>query len=536
MAPQNEDSIFLRHRHGSPLLIKPDIKSKVSDLLQQLRENDDHNAVFRAAINDIQDGNGRGIHPESTWANATKELFERFERYYGRPISQAVKDALLGLLELLVEGDDDARFDWDKVRQHLIDNLETLSPLTDRSFVTGGSEVWRGEDGKYYYEDEEMGVVEITGLKTPAEEAIQFYTNDIQMKYGRLYYVLRYIALFDIAYEYIYSRNDFPDSLGCALFDNDGSTNYLDWQWQIPIPFDYVPFQWYPRSPYSNPDWLGSDLVMRLPYPNTQPRESVLPNPPTNEMVEKWKEAFFGYKWQVEVPLASNILMGEGVEEYFDFMDRKVRVVNGNAFIQPLVIVPANEDGVDDGIEIARKFLSALNLKHNIALSEQLISVQQIRLQPWFRQTRMSIFEQIDPQYALPHDDFTQYSDKKWYALALMREAIASNSIYYAFLNYYKVIELISGDVKTWINSNIERVCQEASYDWYQTHVTDGDIDDPGHYLHKTERVAIAHAEYGYQGQGGNIHNPDNPADWRRTQEDLPVIRALAKDIIKGLS
>ena len=71
MAPQDEDSIFLRHRHGSPLLIKPDIKSKVSDLLQQLRENDDHNAVFRAAINDIQDGNGRGIHPESTWANAT---------------------------------------------------------------------------------------------------------------------------------------------------------------------------------------------------------------------------------------------------------------------------------------------------------------------------------------------------------------------------------------------------------------------------------------------------------------------------------
>jgi hypothetical protein len=530
-----EDSIFLRHRHGAPLLIGSDIKDKVSEILLLLRQNDDHKAVFRDVIKDIRDGSGMGVHPDSTWYQATRELFMRYERYYDSPLAMPSKEALMGLMELLVR-DGDVRLSWDEIRSYLIDNLEALSPLSNRSLIWGDREVYRGGDGKYYYEDSEYGTVEVTGVKTPAEETLQFYTNDIQMRYGRLYYILRYIALFDIAYEYRHNNADFPKQLSCTMYDNDGSTNYLDWQWQMPIPFDFVPFQWHPRSPFSNPDWLGSDLVMHLPYPNAQPRESVLPNPPTNEMINNYNEGFSGYKYQLEIPLQSNILISTEPEVYFDFLDRKVRLVNGNAFIQPILMVPCNDDDGSDGLMVARKFMSAINIEHEIVLSEQLRSLQQRRIQPWFRQPRMGIFQIIDPEYALPHD-IASYSDKKWQALAFMREGVSSNSIYYSFLNYYKVVELCnkgnSDKAQAWINKNIERVCTEKGIDWYQKKVVEGGEEDPGFYLHKTERVAIAHAEYNFKGKF--THSPDDPTDWQRTEVDIVVMKALAKDIVESL-
>lgn len=532
------DSVFIRYRNGSLLLIEPNIKEKVSELIPTLEEDKDYAAAFRSIIKNIDDGNGAGIHPDSTWFNAARELYHTYERYDGNPVPENTQKALLGLFKLLAEGTPRTRLDWDKVRTYLIDNIADLSPMPERYLATfDGYEVKRDDDGTYYYDDEKDGRIEISGLKTPAEETLQFYTNDTQMKFGRLYRILHFVALFDISYEYLHSPSDFPEKLSCTLYDNNGDTNYLDWQWQMPTPFDFVPMQWHPRSPFSNPDWLGSDLVARLPFPNSEPNKPILPNPPSNESLKNWQEAFSAYKWQLELPLISNILVGEEPEEYFDFFDRKVRWVNGNAFVQPMLIVPCNDDDGNDGIEIARKFLSILNIEHEVALSEQLTSLQRLRYLPWFRQTRITVFQMINPDYAIPREDYTKYSKKKWYALAFMREAISSNSIYYSFLNYFKVIELANkGDLdktRNWIDANIERVCKAKNIDWYEENMTKQGRTDAGFYLAKTERTAIAHAEYNFQGK--NTHNPDDPKDWRRTRDDLVVIRELAKDILSTL-
>lgn len=527
--------IFIRYRSGVTV-IEPNIKTKVAELIPLIQENNANPVPFLRRHIKYTTVTEYGVDDSSTWDAAVLELYTSYERYDGNPVPEGTKRAILGLLKLLIIGDDNIRLDWDSIRAYIIENIEQLAPMPDRSFIHEGEEVSRDKDGIYYYIDEEMGRVEVNGLKTPPEEMLEYYTNETQRRYGRLYHILRFIALFDIAYEYAHNPADFPDKLSCTLYDNNGETSYLEWQWQMPTPFDFVPMQWYPRSPFSNPDWLGSDLVMHLPFPNANPREPIVTTAPTHQDVENWRNAFAGYKWQIEIPISSNVLIGDSSEEYFDFFDRKVRWVNGNAFVQSMLIVPGNDDDGADGIEIARKFLSVMNLGHDVKLSEQLISQQQPRFLPWFRQTRMGVFEKFDERFILPADDYKKYSIKKWYALAFIREAVSSNSIYYSFLNYFKVVELANtakdtSKAKQWINANVERVCKEKNLDWYNRVVVDGGEKDPGRYLSKTERTAIAHAVY--TDKGAKTHSPDDPVDWKRTQEDLIVMRALARDILK---
>jgi len=537
-----KEGLFLRYNSGGLLFIKTDIKQKIAKLIAALEKDGDHNKVFGNIISNIPSQSGVGIHTESTWYQAARELFRRYERYSSEPIKEISKQALIGLFKLLVADNEKATFDWDIIRQYLIDNLDDLCPVDPSRFLTfDGNEVERDEDGTYYYEENGQTVT-VQGLRTPVEEKIAFYTNDAQMQYGRLYSVIKFIALFDIAFEYDNHREHFPDKLSCVLYDNSGTdTSYLAWNWNFPTPFEYVPFKWTPRSQFSNPDWLSADFIMHLPFASEPATQTIVPIMPSGTAAAQWEEAFKGYKRQLEIPVVSNVLLGEEPEVYFEFMGRKVRWVNGNAFTQPIVLVPCNEEDGSDGIEIARKFMSLVNMQHEVELSERLISVQHLRYLPFYKSLRMPTFLMVDPTYVLPQDDTTQYSNKKWYALAFLREAVNSRSIYYAFLCYYKIIELAqngdSGKVKAWINNNVEQVCSDKNLNWYDKVIKPKGLD-AGYYLHKTERVAIAHAEYTDTNTTTTptTHNPDDPEDYWRTQNDLVVIRVLARAVLATIT
>lgn len=535
----NRDELFLRYRNGGRIFAKSNIKQVIKSLIPDLQSNVDHNLVLRQHIRNIPDQSGAGIHPESTWPQALRELFHRYERYSSEPVAPNTKRSIIQVLEILCDGSGNKRLDWDRIRDYIATNIEDLAPTYPGRFLTiEGFQVQRNEDGEYFYENNGQTIF-IQGIRTPIEEKFAFYTNDAQNGYGRLYALLRFIALFDIAYEYTHHRDNFPEKLACVLYDNSGTdTAYLAWDWNMPTPFEYVPFQWRPRSQYSDPEWLSSDLIMHLPFASEPESTTIVPILPDGDAASKWREAFEGYARQVEIPVISNVLLGDEQEVYFDFMDRKVRWINGNAFLQPLIVVPSSSSNGNDGIEIARKFLSVLNLTHEIKLSERLISVQQVRYLPFFKDLRMPVFQMIDPDYALPFDDVSGYSEKKWFALAFLREATSSNSVYYAFLNYYKIIELAkngnAGRVKSWINNNVERVCTEKNISWYTDFNASGETN-PGLYLHKTERVAIAHSDYRFNGTR-TTHNPDSPEDYNRTMKDLAAIKVLAKDILGSLS
>jgi len=108
-------------------------------------------------------------------------------------------------------------------------------------------------------------------------------------------------------------------------------------------------------------------------------------------------------------------------------------------------------------------------------------------------------------------------------ALGLYREGMSVNSVPFAFLSYFKVLNVYHGGgagQKNWINRNLQHL-------WYKPAVdrltalqrTEADI---GKYLYEEGRCAVAHAH------GDPLVNPDNYVDRRRMQDDLWLMKELA--------
>ncbi len=115
---------------------------------------------------------------------------------------------------------------------------------------------------------------------------------------------------------------------------------------------------------------------------------------------------------------------------------------------------------------------------------------------------------------------------KARWSLAFYREGLSIQQVPYAFLSFYKIINILrrSGkDQKAWINGKIdaavalERIRAKPRLDALRK--TGADI---GEYLYESGRCAIAHA-----GHGVTV-DPEDPRDLRRLADDLPLMKALA--------
>jgi len=108
-------------------------------------------------------------------------------------------------------------------------------------------------------------------------------------------------------------------------------------------------------------------------------------------------------------------------------------------------------------------------------------------------------------------------------ALGLFREGMTVNSAPFAFLSFFKVLNIRHGGgagQKDWINQNLKHL-------WYSPAIerlnelqkTENNI---GKYLYEEGRCAVAHAH------GNPIVNPDNYIDKRRMEYDLNLMKELA--------
>jgi hypothetical protein len=113
-------------------------------------------------------------------------------------------------------------------------------------------------------------------------------------------------------------------------------------------------------------------------------------------------------------------------------------------------------------------------------------------------------------------------------AFAFYREGLASNSVYYSFLSFYKIVELLSGPGKkvcAWINSQSKNIrCEENHLNQIMASTNLGD------YLWDLGRCAIVHV--GLEG-GKKIVNPSDEKDFFRLSRDLPIIKELARIAIE---
>ncbi len=119
--------------------------------------------------------------------------------------------------------------------------------------------------------------------------------------------------------------------------------------------------------------------------------------------------------------------------------------------------------------------------------------------------------------------------DRSLLALALFREAQSINNAPYAFLGFFKVLNILfrtGNDQKAWINSNINSI-QDYSASKRLLKLQDLH-EDLGEYLYVQGRCAVAHAF------NDPVADPDKPEDIQRLSEDLSVIKELAAIAIES--
>ncbi len=183
----------------------------------------------------------------------------------------------------------------------------------------------------------------------------------------------------------------------------------------------------------------------------------------------------------------------------------------------------------DTGGTILSRFLSRLAWSHNSGAWEIFLSGSNSPAAPGRLGSGTygrSGFATVDPPHCIYLPSAAQ--PEADLALALYREAMSVNSDPFAFLSFYKVLNILhatSAQHKKWINENLNTMQDSLALERLKAlRLTHADI---GEYLHVQGRCAVAHAH------GPPLVNPDTNIDKRRLRDDLPLIKALAAIFIE---
>lgn len=528
---KTEKGLFLRYRHGTKLIIQPNIKAKLHDLAVKLEKAPDYKELFRETILPINDGSGYGIHPDSTWEYCAREIFEMYERD-NQPVSSSKRLALISLLKLISDRRS-VKTKWNEIKTFVLDKIEELSFWDEysshRPFF---KHIKRDKKGNYYQMESGQKVI-VLGVKTQEEEKFEFIANDCAFR--KIKNILKLVALVDIADEYKYRPEDFSPDMVCVIPESDYSLFTLSWQWHIPSRYDYYPIGWRPRSCYSDTEWLSSDLVASYAAKAgfTPPPETPIVNPEINSNT---KSIFENYPYKLIIALKTGVVMVEEplgdkeiTEAPFQFFGRTIIWQNGNKFVYPNLIVPCVKEDMTDGMEIAHKFISLIVKQ----AGQPIVKITSIGLPASGTAgiTQPRTFSSLGLQRRYVQTDLQEnLSNNQWVAYALYKEGVNADSDFYAFLSFYKIVELAfkgrGGKISSWIDSNIDKITQSTDAKWKQEVLQKGETASA--HLYTSDRCAIAHFQ---DDTRGVPTNPDDLNDLRKIQRDLPIARALANEI-----
>jgi hypothetical protein len=525
---ENTPTIFVRFRSGNRLDVEPDIAQKIRDIRNQLLANRDHRVVFRDKIIRSHDITPNTIQPECTWYAAVKEIFDAFENR--EPISDELRLLLLNLLELLGKRRD-IKNRWPQIRSFLLENIDRLTSWDENRSLENlmHREVQRDRNGKYYTLENGQRI-EIIGLKTLPEEKYERIADAATNPYRPLGKILRLISLIDIAAHYLNNPSVFSNSVVCSLPENDYDTAFSHWRWYGLNGADWVPVPWQlPNSAVSNPEWLATDLLLKYSesaglLPNYEPQQIV-----SDDSLAKYQATFLRFTRSYEVSLDTDLYIGPDKDYYFDFEDRTVRWVNGTNFMRPVLTVPCDEE-YPEGQAIAKRFLSVLVKETGMPIVELFSVGVPRRYDPTIVSPRTNGGLQLEGQ-GLITDDTATYSPTRWTALGLYQEGVNAKSPYYAFLSFYKIIELAfnrnANQIKTFINTNIAPLTSRMGSNWMQETLANGKT--AYNHLYGSRRCAVAHIS----ATGQPIIDPNNSDDYLMFDKDLPIIRGLVDELFR---
>jgi len=238
-------------------------------------------------------------------------------------------------------------------------------------------------------------------------------------------------------------------------------------------------------------------------------------------------------KYSLCVPIDTQCKIGESETTEITFDGVKFTWINGNDKTYPKIIIPINSNpneynyAKSPELALVSRFLTMLAAKVHIRL----------RIHEHHRYLILGnnygdLLPRLQGEYLVSLDEVPKESASSeilQMALSLYREAINSNSVFYSFLNYFKIVELSFNslsrrekprEIKKFIDQNIEAAIKE--YPWaLQSKIAMKQLPT-GDEIYKLYRCSIAHAS------ATEMRNPDAPEDFYQVALCIEIITALA--------
>lgn len=549
---------FVRFRYGTELKITPNIKESLKRFVTEYREHSD--GAFGSLITDIADGSGAGISKESTWFQAVRELFDHF-REYPTDVQVSVKSQYIDVLQILSNAASSEQA-WEGVKGYFESNMDALSlwQFSHQRLLLMRTNSYRDEDGNVYdhetMDGEEVEVQVIDG-RTLAEARYGYITNSIYSKYGSVGLLLRLCRLVFIENSLANQTDDY--ALVKFIMSEDGYNSwFLQGHWQVNAAKFARMIKWHPKDYFTDLSWLESDLSLVVAKSaDAQAQKTTHPNAPviTEESNQKlYQRSIEGYSLQYEVALDTTLFISGENDElpdeiFVEFEGRLIRWVNGSLYRCPVLIIPTNDSTYKDAIQIAKRFVSLIIFENPYISIREITNVgHPANYYPaMIQQPRLPSITTIAAEWI--NNTATATTQNAWSALSFYKEAKNSDSVFYQFLNYYKIVQRAflrpngsedGNACVSWIDQELRALSQDRDVnnlinDTQALNSAQGTSLSVGTYLQHTFKDAVSHVgvldrrvRSGYP-----TISPDNLPDQHRYQNAIAVMERLARKTIE---
>ncbi len=514
-----EASPFVRYDHGTPLYPPNNLYESAEVVLERLRTQE-ISLTFDQLIEKGSYRGNYGVLPHSTWFAVLGSFFHY--RTGDKPDVSGWMDLCIEALKLMVRRPHQAA--WSDLREFLRENIDDITGWTTswRREHSERLKILADEEGNYYRRDPDGILIRILGdgARTLQETRIDFATDQILRSYGFAHQFLALFALFAVTDDFAVNRSACPPAMKAQITGMEHGR--IGHGWHFVFQERTRSFRWRPISNLCDALWLGSDLLATMT--DTLQVDYYRKRMETRTADDIWMSN--SAKYQIDFVVDSAVRVGNQDEVYLEFEGLTVRWINGTTERSAIVsILVQDSESCDEAEEKLNRLLTTIAWEHKHPIRKVWGISGNRKPFPVAYSPRMERGIQIDPEF-LWNDSRKPKADAGWLALALYREALNSKSNFYAFLSYYKVIDVLfprAADKKHWINTvgatqtwekeEVDKILQSAT-----------DLEE---YLREERLNAIKHVFR------PPFLNPDDPRHQRSLASDLRVIKDLARMAIE---
>jgi hypothetical protein len=328
---------------------------------------------------------------------------------------------------------------WPEVKEFLRENLDEITGWTT-SWKRGDAErlrIFCDPDGDYYRRDDDGVLIRVLGAKTLDETHFDFLTDQILVPYGFAHQFLALFSLFAITDDFSANRSAYPPAMKAQITGIEYGR--IEHSWHFVFHERTRSFRWRPNSNMCDPSWLSSDLLSSIT--DTLQVDYFRKRIDTRTANDLWMNG--PDKFQMDFVIDSALRVGNQDEVYLEFEGLMVRWINGTTERDGIVSIPVQDRESNDAAEERlNRLLTLIAWEQNSAICKVWGVAGHRKPFPSVYSPRMLRGIQVDPQY-LWRDYRKPKNQTGWLALALYREALNSESNFYGFLSYYKVIDVL---------------------------------------------------------------------------------------------